>query len=178
MRYRCIVADPPWHIERAPGGANLAAGRPLGPELPYPTMDLDEIAALPVRELAERDAHLWCWTVSAYLHDTPMVIRQWGFHPSAMLVWCKPHGGFVGGSFYPNVEYLFFCRRGSLKTKRTVPTRWFDWPRGEHSVKPEAALDLIESVSPGPYVELFARRARFNWDYWGNESLETLELAV
>jgi N6-adenosine-specific RNA methylase IME4 len=57
-------------------------------------------------------------------------------------------------------------------------TRWWTWPRGKHSVKPEAFLDLVEQVSPGPYVELFARRARFGWDYWGNESLGTAEMAA
>ncbi len=175
-RYRTIVADPPWHIKRAPGGANLRKGEPLGPELPYPTMALDEIKALPVRDLAEADAHLYIWTVSQYLHDTPDVVRAWGFKPSAILVWCKPAGGFVGGTFYPNIKYLMFCRRGSLATRRTVNSRWFEWPRGRHSAKPDAALDLIEQVSPGPYVELFARCARFGWDYWGDESLGTAQM--
>lgn len=45
-----------------------------------------------------------------------------------------------------------------------------------HSAKPDGALDLVELVSPGPYVELFARRARFGWDYWGDESLGTVML--
>jgi N6-adenosine-specific RNA methylase IME4 len=47
-----------------------------------------------------------------------------------------------------------------------------------HSQKPEAFLDLIERVSPGPYVELFARRDRLGWDTWGNEALGTAELAA
>ena len=55
-------------------------------------------------------------------------------------------------------------------------TTWWNWPVGEHSAKPDAFLDIVEQVSPGPYVELFARRARFGWDYWGNESLGTAEL--
>jgi N6-adenosine-specific RNA methylase IME4 len=58
------------------------------------------------------------------------------------------------------------------------PTRWFEWPRAEHSAKPDAFLDLVEQVSPGPYVELFARRARFGWDYWGDQSLGTAEMAA
>lgn len=57
-----------------------------------------------------------------------------------------------------------------------APGRWYCWPRGRHSEKPEAFLDLVEQVSPGPYLELFARRARFGWDYWGDESLGTAEL--
>ena len=57
-----------------------------------------------------------------------------------------------------------------------VPSRWFEWPRGRHSEKPEAFLDLVESVSPGPYLELFARRNRLGWDTWGNEALEHVGL--
>ena len=45
-----------------------------------------------------------------------------------------------------------------------------------HSAKPECFLDFIETISPAPRVELFARRARFGWDYWGDESLNTAEM--
>jgi N6-adenosine-specific RNA methylase IME4 len=61
---------------------------------------------------------------------------------------------------------------------RKSDTRWFQWPRGLHSEKPEAFLDLVERMSPGPYVELFARRDRLGWDTWGNESLGTAEVAA
>jgi N6-adenosine-specific RNA methylase IME4 len=59
-----------------------------------------------------------------------------------------------------------------------APSSWFDWPRGVHSAKPEAFLDIVESVSPGPYLEMFARRNRLGWDTWGNESLEHVEMAA
>lgn len=55
-------------------------------------------------------------------------------------------------------------------------TRWWEWPRGKHSEKPEAFLDLVEQVSPAPRVELFARRDRLGWDTWGDESLGTAEM--
>lgn len=58
------------------------------------------------------------------------------------------------------------------------PTSWFQWKRGAHSQKPEHFLDLVEQVSPGPYVELFARRHRMGWDVWGNESANTAELSI
>lgn len=63
-------------------------------------------------------------------------------------------------------------------TTQKIDTRWFTWPRGEHSAKPDAFLDIVEQASPGPYLELFARRARFNWDYWGDQSLNTAEVAA
>jgi hypothetical protein len=71
-------------------------------------------------------------------------------------------------------------RKGTAPpTKLTrAPGRWYEWPRGAHSAKPEAFLDLVEQVSPGPYVELFARRDRLGWDTWGDESLGTAELAA
>jgi N6-adenosine-specific RNA methylase IME4 len=57
-------------------------------------------------------------------------------------------------------------------------TRWWEWPRGAHSAKPEAFQDVVESVSPGPYLELFARRQRLGWATWGNEALNHVELVL
>lgn len=59
-----------------------------------------------------------------------------------------------------------------------VDTRWFAWPRGPHSQKPEAFLDMVEQVSPGPYLEMFARRQRLGWDTWGNEALNHVEMGA
>ena len=64
------------------------------------------------------------------------------------------------------------------KVRQEVDSRWFQWPRGEHSAKPEAFLDLVEQVSPGPYLELFARRNRLGWDAWGNEALSHVEVTA
>jgi N6-adenosine-specific RNA methylase IME4 len=56
--------------------------------------------------------------------------------------------------------------------------QWFTWPRGRHSEKPEAFFDLVEQVSPGPYLELFARRNRLGWDTWGDEALQHVEVVA
>lgn len=48
-----------------------------------------------------------------------------------------------------------------------VDTTWWQWKRGPHSTKPPAFLDVVEQISPGPYVELFARQPRLGWDSWG-----------
>jgi N6-adenosine-specific RNA methylase IME4 len=95
---------------------------------------------------------------------------------SARSRWAKSGLG-VGGRFRHTVEFLLFCERGAQLpvTRRDLPTH-FGWPRGQHSTKPDAFYDLVESVSPTPRLELFARRARFGWDYWGNESLGTAEM--
>lgn len=179
--YRTIVADPPWDYAEGfgtqpdrPGESRSRAShnphvafvkRPI----PYPTLSVGAIAALPVDAIVEPDAHLYLWTTQRYLYDAPRVARAWGFEPSCTLVWCKPGGGIHGGVFIANVEFVLFCRRGSLPAKRRVMGQWFEWQRGAHSQKPDAFLDLVETVSPGPYCELFARRQRMGWDVWGDE---------
>jgi hypothetical protein len=42
----------------------------------------------------------------------------------------------------------------------------------EHSRRPDEIYDLIESCSPGPYLEVFARFRRPGWSQWGNEDVE------
>jgi N6-adenosine-specific RNA methylase IME4 len=84
----------------------------------------------------------------------------------------------MGGPFTSSVEFVLYARRGALPSLGRAGRQWWVWPRGIHSAKPDAFLDVVERVSPGPYVELFARRARFGWDYWGNESLGTARLAL
>jgi N6-adenosine-specific RNA methylase IME4 len=80
----------------------------------------------------------------------------------------------------PELDALV-CEINSAKGEPTATGRatgrWFTWPRAEHSRKPDAFLDLVEQVSPGPYLELFARRNRLGWDTWGNQSFEHVEIA-
>ena len=173
MKYRTIVADPPWDVKRS-SSYRWKEGHPCGNRmsLDYPTLTVDEIAALPVSALAAPNAHLYLWTIQSKLRDTFSVAEAWGFRHSATLVWCKPRAGVPGGTYCSNTEFVLFCRRGVEKAKQRVSTQWFMWPRtGLHSQKPEAFLDMVESVSHGPYLEMFSRRSRLGWDTWGNEAL-------
>jgi N6-adenosine-specific RNA methylase IME4 len=175
--YATIVVDPPW---KQPSGGprpktTWNAGVPS--RLPYPTMSLEEIKALPVESLAAKDAHLYLWTTNFYLEDSYDVARSWGFQPSTVLVWAKtPRGLGMGGAFTVTTEYVLFCRRGSLAFRNKQDRNWWNWKRGQHSAKPEAFLDLVEAVSPGPYLELFARRNRMGWSAWGNEVISDVEM--
>lgn len=173
-RYRTIVADPPWALEWNMG---IGEGRSGEAGLPYAPMTLEAICGLPVGAMAERDAHLWLWTTATFLWDAPRVALSWGFRPTYTITWTKPGLG-AGGRFRHTTEFLIFAERGAQLpiTRRDLPTH-FLWPRGEHSTKPDAFYDLVESVSPGPYVELFARRARLGeWSYWGDQSLGTADM--
>jgi N6-adenosine-specific RNA methylase IME4 len=109
--------------------------------------------------------------------DGLRLVSEWGFGLAAILVWSKPPKGHVG-TFVSSTEFVLFGRRGSLAAKRKQLGTCFTWSRGAHSQKPEAFLDLVEQVSPGPYLELFARRQRLGWDTWGDEALEHVTLAA
>jgi N6-adenosine-specific RNA methylase IME4 len=177
--FSTIVADPPWDVKAGPppsgdgekwgrpNGGNGGASRPLK----YNTMTVEEIAAMPVKEKANDDAHLYIWTINAYVRETYDIARAWGFEPSTMLYWLKsPMGIGLGGAFSLCVEPILFCRRGKLAAKKRLDRNWWNWPRGRHSAKPEEFQTIVESVSPGPYLELFARRERPGWTTWGNEA--------
>lgn len=263
MKYRTIVADPPWPIGQFPPGEHERAhGVTAVHATPYSTMTLAEISRLRVGDLADRSAHLYLWTITDHLERSFQIARDWGFDPSAVLVWCKTEvPGGLGGTFPANVEFIVFATRrvggdrvltltsqladradelgikradvdaelgtsdmGSWWLSRLAHrcacptndqwpalrslleldgrddldqlvreinaekgeataigrgvTRWFQWPRRKHSEKPEAFLDLVEQVSPGPYLELFARRQRLGWDTWGNEALNHVEMGA
>jgi N6-adenosine-specific RNA methylase IME4 len=176
-RYRTIVADPPWPYDEGwPAfGASAAERRAL----PYQSMSLEQIAALPVRLLAEPEGYLFLWTTNRYLEDAFRVVRAWTFTPRQVLTWCKePRGEGPGGMFATTTEFVVIAQRigprsharGKRTLGRRIPSSWFQWKRGAHSQKPEHLQVLIEKVSPGPYVELFARRRRPGWDAWGNEA--------
>ncbi len=154
---------------------------------PYAVMSVDDICEIPVGSLAdETGAHLFLWVPASFNRegDGVRVARVWGFEPLNEIVWAKPNFG-LGRFPRPQHEILLVCRRGEppafrLRTEGSIQTWALPRLRNNggraHSAKPDGALDLIERASEGPYVELFARRARFGWDYWGDESLGTVEL--
>ena len=185
--FKCIVADPPWPIKWSGGPAYKINGRGekrINPnfkrKLSYPTMTVQEIASLAVSEIAADDAHLYLWTPDKWLisGEAAFVAKSWGFDPLRLIVWCKR--GFGLGRFpRPQHEAVLVCRRGKLDFNLRNSGSVHEWkmPYGKagkssariHSAKPEEVLDLVEQASPGPYLELFARRRRLGWSYWGNE---------
>lgn len=180
MKYRTIVADPPWDYrskwERAgnPGFGDSPTTRRAGSRLTrgagaqYDVMDIGAIEGLPVIDWADDNAHLYLWTTNAFMEAALKIARYWGFEQKTILTWVKPRIG-LGYYFRNNTEHVLFCVRGSLATSTTPLKTAFEWAQGRHSEKPAAFYDLVESISPGPYLDIFARSHRFNWDAWGNE---------
>jgi N6-adenosine-specific RNA methylase IME4 len=179
VKYRTIVADPPWPYPEGFATQPRTAGKWEGPvtraALPYPSMSIDAICALPVADLADKDARLFLWVTNKYLPDSFRVIREWGFRYRQMLTWDKRDS--LSGSVAPNSEFLLVAARGTpgLLTRLSTAVVRASQTK-EHSRKPDVFIDLIEQVSPPPRLELFARRHRLGWDVWGNESANTATL--
>jgi len=173
QRFSTIVVDPPWPYKARMKGSLFKGGMIKGeqravPFDEYPTLSLAEIAAIPIRDVAADGCHLYLWTTQAFLPHAFPVLDAWGFKPGAVLVWSKPPKG-VCGTWVCSAEFCIFARRGTLKHLRRHIGTVFQWSRGGHSEKPEAFQDMIETVSPGPYLELFARRPRSGWTTLGDE---------
>ena len=166
-KYQIIYADPPWDVKRGPDWNSNGPSKPL----PYPTMSIDQIKALPIKEIADANSHLYLWTINKYIKESYEVAKEWGFNVSCMLTWCKPrHGIGIGGTFVQTTEHLLFCRKGTLKAKKRIDTTWFEHKRLSHSEKPDMFRKMIMDVSGDlPRIELFARQKTEGWDVWGNE---------
>jgi N6-adenosine-specific RNA methylase IME4 len=171
--YSTIVADPPWHYAKtnpdAPryvvDGRVLSSGvHATGGGLPYAAMSLGEIKALPVGDLTA-DGRCFLWTTNRYLRHSWDVLEAWGFEPQdRTLVWCKA----PRATMPVTTEFVLIGKKGNPPRMPWHGTTWFQWPHtSEHSAKPDAFGDLVESWCPGPYVELFCRRPRLGWDSWG-----------
>lgn len=178
-RFATVLADPPW-LERGGGQVKRGADRH------YPLMPTAAICKLPVHQIAADDAHLYLWVTNNFLPDGLEVMECWGFRYVTNLAWGKVRDGKVqqglGQYFRGSHELLLFGVRGQVPYRTTAegkraqhPTLVLE-PRGEHSRKPDVFHDIIEKVSPGPYVELFARRAWPGWAVWGNEVQSTVAL--
>ena len=174
-RFRTILADPPWQFQNKTGKVAPEHKRLSR----YSTLDLAAIKALPVAAAADDTAHLYLWVPNALLPEGLAVLAAWGFNYKSNIVWQKirkdggPDGRGVGFYFRNVTEILLFGVRGKnartlapgRRQVNTIATR-----KREHSRKPDEQYPLIESCSPGPYLEMFARGERPGWSVWGNEA--------
>lgn len=176
QKFSTILVDPPWQFENRTGK--------MAPEHKrlsrYPTLSLKEIMEIPVAEVADTPSHLYLWVPNALLPQGLEVLQAWGFRYKANIVWHKtrkdggPDGRGVGFYFRNTTELLLFGIRGKLRTlaagRRQVNI--ICSRKREHSRKPDEQYPIIESCSPAPYLEMFARGPRSGWTVWGNQAEE------
>jgi len=174
-KFSTILADPPWQFQNRTGK--------MAPEHKrlsrYPTLSLDEIKAIPVKDALTESAHLYLWVPNALLSEGLEVMKAWGFTYKTNIIWYKirkdggPDRRGVGFYFRNVTEMLFFGVRGknvrTLQPGRTQENIIVQRKR-EHSRKPDEQYAIIESCSKGPFLEMFARGSRQNWYCWGNQA--------
>lgn len=159
-QYKTILVDPPWPTGQQ--GKYGAASK-------YPLMPLERIAQLPVGDLAADNAHLYLWCYPATRYIAEDIMRGWGFRFVDEFVWGKDQFG-LGQYFRHTHETLLLGVKGKLPVKFRGQRSFTMLPRMAHSVKPqEITSAMIPRLSPGPYLEVFARRRTPGWHVWGNE---------
>lgn len=176
QKFLTILADPPWQ-QPLMNKRRRRKGGPASSTLPYRTMSLPEICALPVGDLAAPGCHLWLWTTNAFLEAGFSVMRAWGFRYLAPIHWVKPSG--LGNWIVHRTQTILFGYREKcvFRGRRYFPNIIETPCPSRHSQKPDASFDLIESVSSNPRLELFARAKRPGWMSWGNEVASDVELS-
>lgn len=179
MKFGTILADPPWP-ERGGGKVKRGADRH------YRLMTVQDIAMLPIKRHAAKDSHLYLWVTNNYLPAGLEVMKAWGFTYITNLCWGKVTSptGYSGaimvqqglGQYFRGAhELLLFGKRGQPPYRTLPDGKRAQHPslvlheRTKHNKKPTKFYSVIEKVSHGPYLELFARRAREGWSVWGDE---------
>jgi N6-adenosine-specific RNA methylase IME4 len=173
-RFGTVLADPPWRFANRTGK--------IAPEhrrlSRYKTMATTDIAALPVAGLMAAESHCYLWVPNALLAEGLQVLENWGFTYKANLVWAKrrkdggPDGRGVGFYFRNTTELVLFGTKGKLRTLAPARSQVniIETRKREHSRKPDEQYPIIETCSPGPYLELFARYPQPGWQAWGDEA--------
>ena len=167
-KYGIVYADPPWRCDMKRG----ATGNH------YPAMSIEEICALPVAELADRDSALFLWASFPQINEAFRVIEAWGFkYKTLAFLWLKQNrkadSWFYGMGFWArsNAEACLLATRGRPKRRCAGIHQSVITHTGQHGRKPDEVRERIVQLMGGqPRVELFARQQTPGWDVWGNEA--------
>jgi N6-adenosine-specific RNA methylase IME4 len=171
LEFKTVVADPPWQPTL---GKTWKPSGKARPQQFYDTMSVKEICELcpPIA----KQAHVYIWAIAQHVDWAYQVAEAWGASPIILWTWKKP--GLGVGRFRCNTEYILVCRKGSRhgnpfgqggRQAQATAGTLFEWPRGRHSEKPQELFDLVETLSPFPRLEMYARKQREGWHVWGDE---------
>jgi N6-adenosine-specific RNA methylase IME4 len=167
MRYRVLVADPPWPFrDHLPGPARGASKH-------YGTMTMRDIKTFTLPPLYHNSV-LFLWRVAAMQQEALDVLSAWDFELKTELVWKKrtvhnKRAFGMGHIVRAEHEVCLIATSGKPVIKSKNTRSMFEAPISRHSEKPEAFYRIVEQLADGPYVELFARRQRPGWTCLGDE---------
>jgi N6-adenosine-specific RNA methylase IME4 len=169
-KYNTIVIDPPWAISLT---GEVKRGEKRAKSLPYKTMSLQEIKEIPINNIANVGAHIYCWTTNKMLKDTFDVLQDWGVNFHLVMPLVKPSGlaPCFGYAFASEFCLLGFYGKPMQKFLKAGELNWIKAfnKAGTHSSKPDDFYKLVERMSPEPRIDIFARKQRLNWDTFGDE---------
>jgi N6-adenosine-specific RNA methylase IME4 len=166
-KYRVIYADPPWQYDLEQTSPNLG-----GAIKHYNSMSIEELCALPIKDIADKDAVLFLWITSPKLNLFLQLMEAWGFEYKTSFVWDKVKHNM---GHYNSVRHEFLLIGGRGKStpdlKHLYDSVITIERSDKHSEKPVEFLNIIDNLyQHGNRIELFARQAKKeNWYFWGNE---------
>lgn len=161
--FQVVYCDPPWQYNNS--GFNSSA------EQHYPTMSMDELKAMPVKDLRAENAVMFMWATNPLLKEAIDLMETWGFEYKTNIVWVKDRQINLGFYVYGQHELLLIGTNGSMLPIGVKPPSVMTGANNIHSKKPESTYETIEAMYPNlKYIELFARNTpRNGWVKWGNE---------
>lgn len=171
--FNIILADPP------PLFKNYSEkGEGKNANQHYDCMTIDEICEVPVSVLASKNCALLMWGTWPFMPEWNRIIEAWGFKFSSLAwEWIKYNPITDKYAFGPgygtrkNLEPCLLATIGSPVIGSHSVRDFIKAPRREHSRKPDEQYERIDELLPnGPRIELFTRKQRDGWSYWGNET--------
>jgi len=164
-KFKTIVIDPPWPVQKI-----VRNVRPNQDVMDYKTMTLDEIATLPISDLADPEGcHVYLWSTHKFLPDALKLFEAWGVKYQCLMTWVK-NVGITPFSWMYSTEHVLFGRIGSLQLNQLGLRLDFSAKVTQHSKKPDVFYERVIAASPEPRLEMFARNARDGFTVWGDES--------
>ena len=180
-KYQIIYADPPWKYNSRANHKTRFRGGACGH---YNLMTMDEIKALPIPEMTDKNCVLFLWTTFPYLDKQIELFEHWGFkYKTVGFTWIKTNKKngkpFFGVGYYAksNAEVCLLGIKGKMKPVSNKISSVVISPREEHSKKPDEIREkIVELFGNLPRIELFARQKIKGWDVWGNEVKSDIEI--
>jgi site-specific DNA-methyltransferase (adenine-specific) len=196
-KYQVVYADPPWEYPKSSYTLIKDAGfkdndkknkgkkKSTEKKLIYPTMGSDEIAALPIKDMIDKDAACFMWTTDTHMPQALEVMKAWGFtYKNIGFIWEKQTNlgnpvSLLSPWTQKTYEICLFGTKGAMTKHKKDNTirQMVKAERIRHSQKPQEVADRIVRMFPDcSRIELFARDAKPGWDVWGNEITNTIEI--
>ena len=173
-KYTVIYADPPWQYDDPANAGHRGA------KWKYPVVGHEDIARLPVQDIADDDAALFMWATYPKIKEALEVMGAWGFtYKTVAFTWVKRNK--ISDSLFwgmgrwtrANAEVVLLGTRGKPRRVDAGVHQVIEAPVQGHSVKPdEARQRIVRLLGDVPRIELFARQAPAGWDVWGNQAPE------